>query len=199
MAKLEQALELLKDGSASIRGSGDKISDYPLLEKELLESLPVCPAETHRQPAPLEYIVERKADGSLSVRCRVHGTRENLIYSLEDAKQDEDLWAKAIGAERDKHETKQALSAVTLGLAPLLLFLAARLVFGRAFFAGKTASLKKTFSISYGLLLGFGVLVFIDVGSQVGTFVKVLVVTSILSYLFAHKYLLSPDKRNPEA
>ncbi|HAE37285.1 MAG TPA: hypothetical protein DCG57_01450 [Candidatus Riflebacteria bacterium] len=197
MAKLDQALARLKDSPAGIRGSGDKVSDYPLLEKELLEGLPVCPAEVHRQPAPLEYIVERNTDGSLTVRCRVHGTHENLIYRLEDANQDEDLWAKAIGAERGKHETMLALSAVTLSLAPLLLFLAARLVLGKAVFAGKTATLKMTFSISYGLFLALGVFVFLNEG--LGTFVKVLVVTSILSCLFAHKYLLSPDKKNPAA
>lgn len=195
---LQQALERLPEAAAVGSGSGDSITDYPLLEKGLLTTLPVCPAEQFREPVPLQYIVEKASDSSLIVKCRIHGTRDNLIYSLEDAHQDQELYAKAIGAKRRRHERMLMLAGAIMGLAPVMLFLAARFVLGYEFFARKAKMMRKLFVVIYGLIPAFGLLIYIDFGHRLNTFVTSLFVVSILSYLFG-RYQLSSDLKKFES
>lgn len=195
MAQLEIALESLPKGSATGSGSGDLITDYPLLKNGLLTTLPVCPAEQFREPAPLPYIVEKASDSSLIVKCRIHGARSNLIYLAEDAYQDQDLLEKATAAKRTRHETMLILSAVILGLAPVMLFLAARFILGYEFVARRAIMMKTLFLVTYGGIVAIGFLLFIGTGAPLDTFVKSLFAVSILSYFFGRYQLSSYQKR----
>lgn len=196
MAKLKLALELLPVASAAVRGSGDSITDYPLIENGLLTTLPVCPAEQFREPSPLHYAVEKASDSSLIVKCCIHGTRETLIYRIEDAYQGQEILEKAIAAKRAKHRNMLMLSTIALGMAPFMLFLTARIMLGYEFFARKAIIMKRLFAIAYSLILAFGLLLFLSVGYPLDIFVKILFVVSMLSYFFGHCQLSSDQKRS---
>lgn len=198
MAELDNALSQLATDSAATKGSGDSINDYPLQEKGLIRELPVCPVEKYRQPKPESYIVEKDASGSLNVRCRIHGTRANLTVIPQDPYQQQML-QKAIEVDRERKQTSEIVFALLIGFAPLLLFLAARLLLGKSFIKKRILIFRIMFSIIYGLVVTFLALLFFTIRQHLESFLLLSAVTSTISFISISSSLKSPDKEKNTA
>ncbi|MBU1106792.1 MAG: hypothetical protein KKB51_09015 [Candidatus Riflebacteria bacterium] len=186
MAGLEEALAKLGTGSVNIKGSGESIEDYPFSENNILNLIPVCPVEKYREPKATPYFVEKDADGNLTVRCGIHGTRINPVIdpwnSLDPSQQQ--LLEKAIGATKWQEQTIFIFFAMLIGFGPALIFLLVQTFVGKAFIAKKVVLFQTIFLLFYGLILYNWILFFLSAPPPMDNFLRLSAVTSLISFFY---------------
>ena len=155
MIEIEKGLLRFAAGGGTIAGAGESIADYQLPEKGFLNSLPVCPVEIVREPAPLPYTVGRTASGDVVIRCLVHGSRERMLVTPTDPAHFE-LVDKAKQHRSERNRLGALLLVVLIWGSPVFLFLAGAAFFGKARMARAFPFLRRMYLLpNFVILIGW--------------------------------------------
>ncbi len=124
------ALERLEKGGTLVRGEGESINEYSLVEKGGLTTIPICPAGLENKPEPLPYKVKKNESGEIIVYCEIHGSRERIIVQPEDSK-----YIDLINAAKITQSNRSQLAFIIVGfliwVGPVLTFLALAKIIGK--------------------------------------------------------------------